>query len=228
MRRLLPRRARDTAADHRTVWQCAALLLAYPDESHGARLDLVESAIGDLPAELREPLAASVAGLRAIPTEEAATAYVETFDLRRKRALFLTYWTDGDTRNRGNAMLTFADTYRRAGVEPPADELPDHLAVVLEFAAGVDAEAGLTLLARHRAPIELLRLALVEYDSPYAGAIAAVVSTVPEGSSEQTRREALDLARQGPPVEQVGLEPYSVTIPTEQLTASLRGARSTS
>lgn len=226
MIRGLRRRPTPAARHNRIVWQAAALLLAYPDEGHTARLDLVEGTLGELPTPLATPLGRAVAGLRALPTEEAATAYVETFDLRRRRALFLTYWTDGDTRNRGNAMLAFAEAYRLSGVEPPTDELPDHLAVVLEFAATVDDKAGLALLTRHRAPIELLRLALTEYDSPYAGVIEAVVATVPEGSSEQTRREALDLARQGPPVEQVGLEPYSVTIPTEQLTASLRGGRS--
>ena len=226
MIRGLRRRPAPTVRHNRIVWQAAALLLAYPDEGHTERLDLVERSLGELPTPLADPLARAVAGLRALPTDAAATAYVETFDLRRRRALFLTYWTDGDTRNRGNAMLAFAEAYRLSGVEPPTDELPDHLAVVLEFAATVDDKAGLALLTRHRAPIELLRLALAEYDSPYAGVIEAVVATVPEGSSGQTRREALDLARQGPPVEQVGLEPYAVTIPTEQLTASLRGGRS--
>src|SRR5699024_5315655 len=150
----------------------------------------------------------------------------ETFDLRRRRALFLTYWTDGDHRNRGNAMLAFAEAYRLSGVDPPTDLVPDHLAVVLEFAATDDDKSGPALLSRPRAPSEQLRLALAEYAPPYAGVIEAVVATVPEGSAAQTRREALDLARQGPPVEQVGLEPYAVTIPTEQLTASLRGGRS--
>lgn len=226
MIRGLRRRPTPTVRHNRVVWQAAALLLAYPDDEHTERLDLVERSLGELPTPLAAPLARAVEGLGALPVGEAATAYVETFDLRRRRALFLTYWTDGDTRNRGNAMLAFAEAYRLSGVEPPTDELPDHLAVVLEFAATVDDKAGLALLTRHRAPIELLRLALTEYGSPYAGVIEAVVATVPEGSSEQTRREALDLARQGPPVEQVGLEPYSVTIPTEQLTASLRGGRS--
>ena len=55
--------------------------------------------------------------------------------------MYLTYWTAGDTRNRGREMLVFANAYRDAGVEPPRDEAPDHLPVVLEFAATVDPES---------------------------------------------------------------------------------------
>lgn len=221
MRRLLGRPAKVTDRHRQLVWQAASLLLAYPDEDYDARLGLVSRALGELPPALADPLGEAVAGLARMSPLDAAKEFVETFDLRRKRALFLTYWTDGDTRNRGNAMLLFANTYRDCGVEPPADELPDHLAVVLEFGATVDLAAGLALLAKHRAPLELLRLALAEIPSPYAGAVAAVLATVPEPDPEATRREALRLAEQGPPSEAVGLSPYSVTIPVAQLTASL-------
>lgn len=223
MRRLLGRTPKVADRDRQLVWQAASLLLAYPDDGYGARLSLVASALGELPPALAAPLSEAVDGLSRLTAHEAAAEFVETFDLRRRRALFLTYWTDGDTRNRGNAMLLFANTYRDCGVEPPEDELPDHLAVVLEFGATVDVAAGLALLAKHRAPLELLRLALEEMPSPYAGAVAAVLATVPEPDPEATRLEALRLAEQGPPAESVGLSPYTVTIPADQLTAGLRG-----
>lgn len=224
MRRPFARSATVTDRHRQLVWQAGSLLLAYPDEDFGARVALVSRALGELPPALAAPLQDAVDGLGRLTALDAATEYVETFDLRRRRALFLTYWTDGDTRNRGNAMLLFASTYRDCGVEPPADELPDHLAVVLEFGATVDVEAGLGLLARHRVPLELLRAALAEMSSPYAGVLAAVLATVPEADPEATRREALRLAEQGPPAEAVGLGPYAVTVPVEQLTASLRAA----
>lgn len=223
MRRLLGRTPKVADRDRQLVWQAASLLLAYPDDGYGARLSLVASALGELPPALAAPLSEAVDGLSRLTAHEAAAEFVETFDLRRRRALFLTYWTDGDTRNRGNAMLLFANTYRDCGVEPPEGELPDHLAVVLEFGATVDVAAGLALLAKHRAPLELLRLALEEMPSPYAGAVAAVLATVPEPDPEATRLEALRLAEQGPPAESVGLSPYTVTIPADQLTAGLRG-----
>ena len=68
--------------------------------------------------------------------------------MRRRATMYLTYWTAGDTRNRGREMLVFATAYRDAGVEPPRAEAPDHLPVVLEFAATVDPETGRRLLTR--------------------------------------------------------------------------------
>ena len=83
-------------------------------------------------------------------------------------------------------MHAFAAVYRAAGVEPPSRESPDHLPVVLEFAATVDPEAGRRLLTQHRVPIDMLHEALTEADSPYAHAIAAVCETLPTGHRRRT------------------------------------------
>ena len=65
--------------------------------------------------------------------------YVDTFDVTRKCSLHLTYFTQGDTRRRGVALVEFKQAYRKAGVEFDTDaELPDHLCVVLEFGAVQD------------------------------------------------------------------------------------------
>ena len=88
-------------------------------------------------------------------------------------------------------------------------ELPDHLPVVLEFAAVGDQEAGLGVLQEHRAGLELLRLALTDLRSPYAGPVAAVCALLP-GPSPADEAAARALARGGPPVEHVGLEPYAM------------------
>ena len=106
--------------------------------------------------------------LRADAGPAAATRYVDTFDLRKRTTLYLTYWTAGDTRNRGREMLRFVEAYRAAGVSPPEDESPDHLAVVLEFAATVDARAGAALLAEHAVAIRMLTESLTDTGSPYA------------------------------------------------------------
>ena len=65
-------------------------------------------------------------------------------DLRHPRRcnLFLTYFAHGDTRKRGMALLRFKQTYLAAGFELDDAELPDHLCVVLEFAATVDQRPG--------------------------------------------------------------------------------------
>ena len=88
-------------------------------------------------------------GVRRAPRDHAAAAscrqdYVETFDNRRRCNLFLTYFAHGDTRKRGMALLRFKQTYLRSGFVLDADvgELPDHLCVVLEYAATIDQRLG--------------------------------------------------------------------------------------
>jgi nitrate reductase delta subunit len=131
---------------------------------------------------------------------------VATFDLRRRCALYLTYYRYGDTRKRGMAMLAFKAAYRTAGFEPTGDELPDYLPLVLDFASLHP--RGEKLLRAHRADLELLLRALRQAGSPYAGVIEAICTQLPA-----LRRP--DLARvsraweAGPPAEDVGLEPFA-------------------
>jgi nitrate reductase delta subunit len=203
------RRPAERSADRRVVWQAASLLLAYPDDAFADRLELVSTAVADLPGRAGELLRDCARRLSALDPVAAAVAYVDTFDWRRRRTLFLTYYTAGDTRGRGVALLEFAGAYRAAGVTPPAGELPDHLAVVLEFAATVDDEAGFTLLATHRTAVDLLIDGLRKMDSPYAPLVEAVAATLP-APTEHDLLTVRRLAMQGPPAEAVGLDPYPV------------------
>ncbi|WP_186272750.1 nitrate reductase molybdenum cofactor assembly chaperone [Mycobacterium kubicae] len=205
-------RVRQRTMHDRLVWQCASLLLAYPDEGLTHRLDTVDALLANLNGDASALLDQTAATLRALHPMAAATQYVETFDLRRRTTMYLTYWTAGDTRNRGREMLTFATAYRDAGVEPPRGEAPDHLAVVLEFAATVDPESGRRLLVEHRVPIDVLRAALAEANSPYQHTVAAVCHTLPSATDQEARR-AQRLAEAGPPAESVGLQPFTLTVP---------------
>lgn len=204
-------RRRAAGPADRAVWQAASLLLAYPDAQLPQRLDTVEALLAHadpVPAEL---LGRTVAALRAADPMAAAADYVETFDLRKRSTMLLTYWTGGDTRNRGMQMLGFADAYRAAGAQPPAAEAPDHLPVVLEFAATVDPEAGRRLLVAHRVPIDVLHTSLADAGSPYAYTIAAVCETLPSATDREVRNVS-ELMASGPPAEAVGLQPYSATV----------------
>lgn len=196
----------------RVVWQCASLLLAYPDEHLTERLRTVDELRDAADGPSVELLARTAAALTSTAPMQAAAEYVETFDLRRHSTMYLTYWTAGDTRNRGREMHAFAKAYLDAGVRPPVDEAPDHLPVVLEFAATVDPVAGRRLLVEHRVPIDVLLESLTKRGSPYAHAIAAVCQTLPDASDLDTRR-AQRLAQTGPPAEAVGLQPFTLTVP---------------
>jgi nitrate reductase delta subunit len=194
------------------IWQCASLLLAYPDDQLTERLRTVDELREAASGRAAELLARTVAELTSAAPMRAAADYVETFDLRRSSTMYLTYWTAGDTRNRGGQMHAFTQAYLDAGVQPPAQEAPDHLPVVLEFAATVDPVAGRRLLVEHRVPIDVLHDGLVERGSPYAHTVAAVCETLPPPSDQDARR-AQRLAQAGPPAEAVGLQPFTLTVP---------------
>lgn len=208
----LPKRSRKPALADRLVWQCASLLLSYPDET---RLSTAEQLLEHIEGTAAEHLSETLGAVRALGAMQAAQDYVATFDMRRRATMYLTYWTAGDTRNRGQAMLAFAQAYRDAGAQAPADEAPDFLPVVLEFAATVDADIGRRLLAGHRVPLGVLHGALRVAGSPYASAVAAVLSTLPAATDEELRR-AQRLAADGPPAEAVGLQPFTLTVPPKR------------
>lgn len=177
------------------VRQAASHLLAYPDERFWDRLPMIRQA-----AEPHFP--EFLARIHEMGAGELAAHYVETFDLQRRCCLYLTYFADGDTRRRGESLAALKARYRAAGWELCDDELPDFLPVVLEFAA-LDPE-GEAVLRSHRAGLELLRTALVEYGSPYALVISQVCATLPP-ITEGEREAAATLAQSGPPAESVGV-----------------------
>lgn len=200
------------AAQLSAVWQSASLLLGYPDERLLAELPLVRRAAGSLPAKVAEPLVRVLDRLESTPLPQLQVDYVETFDNRRRCNLYLTYFTHGDTRKRGLALLRFKQTYLRSGFvldASPAEgeELPDHLCVVLEYAATVDQSLGWKLLLDHRASVELLRLSLRESGSLWAGAVEAVCATLPRVKADEEDL-VRKLVEEGPPAEEVGLTPY--------------------
>jgi nitrate reductase molybdenum cofactor assembly chaperone NarJ/NarW len=196
----------------RLVWQAASLLLAYPGDG---RLDTVDEIVGHIDGPAAALLEQTLTALRGRDLMAAAADYVETFDMRRRATMYLTYWTAGDTRNRGREMLAFAAAYRDAGVEPPRSEAPDHLPVVLEFAATVNPEVGRRLLTEHRVPIDVLRGALADARSPYEHVVAAVCATLRAATDQEVRR-AQRLAQAGPPAEAVGLQPFTLTVPRKR------------
>jgi nitrate reductase delta subunit len=183
----------------------AGILLQYPDDRVYGQLDDIEAALPAVAERAQQqPLSRTAAWLRETGPVGAARHHVETFDLTRRCSPYLTYYRYGDTRQRGMALLALKHTYRRAGLEPAGTELPDYLPAVLEFAALTP--GGGALLRTHRAGLELLRLALHDKASPYADVLDAVTAGLPVLSAKQSG-DVRRLAADGPPREDVGLDP---------------------
>jgi nitrate reductase delta subunit len=190
------------------AWQAASLLLDYPDEELLAKVAMIRAAAHRLPATLAVSIEGFLGHLEGTPLQTLQAEYVETFDNRRRCNLFLTYFAHGDTRKRGMALLRFKQTYIASGFELSESELPDHLCVVLEYAATIDQLQGRQLMLDHRAGLELLRLSLRDLGSPWSSVVDAVCETLPplRGDEHDAVRR---LAAEGPPEEEVGLAPFA-------------------
>lgn len=207
MRRLRGRDAAVSEREQRLALQAVSLLLGYPDDDLVAQLPLLDAAAAMLPEPAAAPLRRMCDHVRGTGVHELQAHYTDVFDLRRRCSLYLTYFSYGDTRQRGMALLRFSHAYKAAGVEFAGGELPDHLGVVCEFAATGDLAVGLRLLNENRAAIELVRTALADAGSSYASVLDVVRAVLPEAAPRDLEK-ALELARTGPPEEEVGLEPF--------------------
>jgi nitrate reductase molybdenum cofactor assembly chaperone NarJ/NarW len=192
-----------------TTFKLCSLLLSYPDaELLDARAELSDEA---------RALSSTTAGARlqrfcAWWCDEDPLLlqqhYVQTFDLEKRCGLYLTFYGEGDKRERGVALLRLKRLYRAAGLPLQGSELPDYLPVMLEFAAAAPAGRGTIVLREHRAALELVRLSLRERETPYAEVLDAVCLTLGHPSAAD-RARAFKLAASGPPTELVGLEPFA-------------------
>lgn len=193
----------------RVTWIAVSWLLSYPDEATLWRYSTVRELAAELPEPARGGLLRTIDVLAERDPVAVQEEYVDTFDTRRRGCLHLTYFSHGDTRRRGMALLRIKQDFRTAGLEIGAEELPDHLPVVLEFAAGHDAERGAKILRANRPGVELLRLHLADTGSAWHGALVALCATLPPLDADD-RAAVLKLAEEGPEDETVGLDGYGL------------------
>jgi nitrate reductase delta subunit len=186
----------------------ASVLLQYPSAAgQGAIASLEGDELRDL--ERRSRGTAEFAAWYAEESlGELQRGYVETFDFARRHSLHLTYHLHGDSRRRGMALLELKRAYVEAGFEPTDAELPDFLPLMLEFAALAPPERGRELLERHRVAIELVRAGLSRDGSRWLAPVGLVVDGLGGMSARQLAR-LKRLAAEGPPTEEVGLEPFA-------------------
>lgn len=191
-----------------TPWRLLSLLFDYPgEELLTAGEELRRAALELPPSPAREAILSFLAQREALGPAAAQREYVETFDFAKRCTLYLSFHAYGDRRQRGMAMLHLKQRYRAAGLELAAGTLPDHLPVVLEFAAAAP-EPGAEVLGGFRPALEVVRAALHEEGSAYAELLDAVCDLLPPASAEQIE-DAYRIAVEGPPAETVGLEPFA-------------------
>jgi nitrate reductase delta subunit len=176
-----------------------SVLMQYPTVALFEGLPLLAELTLQTPRKVREHVSTFVQWLGYTSPDDVARHYVNTFDLRKRCALYLTYYRYGDTRNRGMALIEFKNAYRTAGFTPDEYELPDYLPMVLDFAALY--ERGQRLLHGHRSDLELLRRALE--DAQHVAADRGECGVVEERRPPLQRPLLLQLGGPGRPAELV-------------------------
>ncbi|WP_294768586.1 nitrate reductase molybdenum cofactor assembly chaperone [uncultured Rhodoferax sp.] len=164
--------------DQRYSLRALALLLGYPDAALRQQLPALMDALDQeaaVPAVRRAELRNLAANLSRRDPLDVEAQYVETFDRGRATSLHLFEHVHGDSRDRGPAMVDLAQTYERAGLRLSAEELPDHLCVVLEFASTQPPQLAQDFLGEMAHILTAIFSALLQRGSPYAAALAAVL-----------------------------------------------------
>jgi nitrate reductase molybdenum cofactor assembly chaperone NarJ/NarW len=116
-----------------------------------------------------------VDGLMATDPMEAQERWLGLFDRGRSMSLLLFEHIHGESRDRGQAMVDLLSTYRKAGFELGAKQLPDYLPVVLEYLSLQPVEEVRDWLGHTAHILELLAARAQERQSPYAVLIEALV-----------------------------------------------------
>jgi nitrate reductase delta subunit len=159
--------------EHRTAVKLLAVCLDYPDAALVEALPEIEALLQPMgTAELKGPLVAFAANLKAQPLLSIQEAYTAAFDLDPAASLNLACHLAGAREEQGRVMSELVDHYHRSGFEVAGRELPDYLPLLLEWigASGTapDAAPG-TALQRCLATLPAIAAHLRQGGSDYAG-----------------------------------------------------------
>ncbi|BEV71342.1 MULTISPECIES: nitrate reductase molybdenum cofactor assembly chaperone [unclassified Paludibacterium] len=161
------------------VFALISVLLQYPEPALQAASAELYQALDALPAEQQGRLRPLLDYLMSQPLLELQADYVAMFDRQRSLSLHLFEHVYGESRDRGGAMVSLMAAYAEHGLAMQADELPDYLPLFLECLGQIEPDAALCMLGDAVHVIELLAGRLLARQSPYAGAMSALVSLSP-------------------------------------------------
>ncbi len=159
------------------LYRMLSKLLDYPDEGlAGVLWELRLRARQGTEFETHERPAVEtfVDYLESLPLTELQAAYVATFDMVPEHSLHLTHHLFGDDKNRGPALIDLTEFYKEYGLELAANELPDFLPLVLEFADQLDADEAHMFLSQWTKVLKQLAANQEEARSPYAPLVRLV------------------------------------------------------
>lgn len=153
-------------------------LLDYPTPEAQVALGEIEQALLEeraIAPETMAGVAAHIDWMRSGDIMDLQEHWVSLFDRSKRLALHLYEHCHGESRDRGQAMVNLALTYRMNGFEMAAAEMPDFLPLFLEFLSQIPQAPARRYLTDAVEIIEALRIRLEERDSTYAALLEALV-----------------------------------------------------
>jgi nitrate reductase molybdenum cofactor assembly chaperone NarJ/NarW len=159
------------------TYKVLSALLTYPSDDLIASLPEMKAVLdaeGLLPAHDRAELQRLFTELADLDIYDLQARYVELFDQYRALSLHLFEHVHGESRDRGQAMVSLLERYRETGLDLRANELPDFLPVFLEYLSELPAEEARMELAEPVAVISTLSRRLAKRESSYAAVLAAL------------------------------------------------------
>lgn len=169
------------------TFKAIGVLLDYPTLEAQLAVDEIEQALCEeralREAEL-EAVRVCIDRLRRTDIMDLQEQWVSLFDRSKRVALHLYEHSYGEGRDRGQAMVNLALTYRMNGFELAASEMPDYLPLFLEFLSHIPEAPARRYLADAIDIIEALRIRLEERDSTYAALLGALVTLAARQAEE--------------------------------------------
>jgi nitrate reductase delta subunit len=161
------------------TYKVLSALLCYPTAELQTHANDLVSALGAerlVPVPLRANLEAFIDDLAGHDLLEVQAQYVDLFDRTKALSLHLFEHVHGESRDRGQAMVSLRERYRQAGVDVAANELPDFIPMFLEFLSILSPADARVMLADTVHILSVLSERLKKRGSGYALAFDALVA----------------------------------------------------
>jgi nitrate reductase molybdenum cofactor assembly chaperone NarJ/NarW len=154
-------------------------LLSYPTRELQCAMSEVTAVLAEdtrLSAGQQEAFSRLCAEISENDLIDVQSRYVDLFDRSRSLSLNLFEHVHGESRDRGQAMVSLLERYRQAGFDIAAKQLPDYLPLFLEFLSLQPEKTAQELLAEPAYILAAMGERLKRRESAYAAVFEALVT----------------------------------------------------
>lgn len=117
--------------------------------------------------------------------------YVQLFDYSRSVSLHFFEHVNGDSKDRGQAMVDLMEFYTKNGMKLASRELPDYIPVFLEFLSTLSQSKSAELLGSTVNILDRINVALSEKKNPYSNLFQAIISLSAIKPDQKITREMI-------------------------------------